>query len=106
MTTHRLWETIQPLLVLGENASQAAQFATTGDTQGGIMPYSIALAPRVSEAGKFVLLPAEEHEPLRQRMVLLKNASATAERFYQYMQNQAAREIMRRYGFVLPNESR
>ena len=105
LTTHRLWETVQPLLVLGENASQAAQFATAGDSQGGIMPYSIALAPRVSEAGSYVLLPAEEHEPLRQRMVLLTNASVTAERFYRYMQDEAAREIMRRYGFVLPNES-
>ena len=105
LTTHKLWETVQPLLVLGENASQAAQFATAGDSQGGIMPYSIALAPRVSEAGSYILLPADEHEPLRQRMVLLKNASATAERFYRYMQDHAAREIMRRYGFVLPNES-
>jgi len=105
LTTHRLWEPLQPLLVLGENASQAAQFAVAGDSQGGIMPYSIALGSRVSEAGSFVLLPADEHEPLRQRMVLLKNASATAERFYQYMQNVAAREIMGRYGFVLPSES-
>ena len=105
LTTHRLWETVQPLLVLGENASQAAQFAIAGDSQGGIIPYSIALAPRVSKAGSFVLLPAEDHEPLRQRMVLLKNASATAERFYRYMQDTAAREIMRRYGFGLPDES-
>ena len=52
-----------------------------------------------------MLLPADEHEPLRQRMVLLKNVSATAERFYRYMQDNAAREIMRRYGFALPNES-
>ena len=105
LTTHGLWETVQPLLVLGENASQAAQFATAGDSQGGIMPYSIASAPRVSEAGSYVILPTDEHEPLRQRMVLLKNPSGTAERFYRYMQDKAAREIMRRYGFVLPNES-
>jgi molybdate transport system substrate-binding protein len=33
-----LWEAIEPRLVLGENVSQAAQFATSGDTQGGIIP--------------------------------------------------------------------
>lgn len=104
LTTQGLWETVRPLLVLGENASQAAQFATVGDSQAGIMPYSIALAARLQSAGKFALLPAEEHEPLRQRMVLLKNASVTAERFYGYMQHTAARDVMRRYGFVLPNE--
>jgi hypothetical protein len=32
-------------LVLGENVSQAAQFAATGNTQGGIIAYSLALAP-------------------------------------------------------------
>ena len=105
LTTHRLWESVKPLLVLGENASQAAQFANAGDSQGGIIPYSLALAPRLKDAGTFVLLPEAEHEPLRQRMVLLKNASTTAERFYEYMTNQAAREIMRRYGFALPDES-
>ena len=105
LTTHRLWESIRPLLVLGENASQAAQFANTGDSQAGIIPYSLVLAPRLRDAGTFVLLPEAEHEPLRQRMVLLKNASSAAERFYDYMTSTAAREIMRRYGFVLPDES-
>ena len=105
LTTHRLWESLQPLLVLGENASQAAQFATAGDSQGGIIPYSLALSPRLRDAGTFVLLPEAEHEPLHQRMVLLKNASATAERFYAYMTSTVAREIMRRYGFALPDES-
>ena len=106
LTTHDLWEAVQPLLVLGENASQAAQFATVGDSQGGIIPYSLALAPRVAENGTFVLLPDDEHEPLRQRMALVKGASATAEAFYEYLQGKAARDIMTRYGFVLPDEPR
>ena len=40
-----LWDAIKDRLVLGENVSQAAQFATQGDTQGGIIAYSLALAP-------------------------------------------------------------
>jgi molybdate transport system substrate-binding protein len=39
-------------------------------------------------------------------MALVKGASATAEAFFAYMQSKPAREIMRRYGFVLPNEQR
>jgi molybdate transport system substrate-binding protein len=31
-----LWPAIEPRLVLGENVSQAAQFATSGSTEGGI----------------------------------------------------------------------
>lgn len=40
-----LWDAIQPRLVLGENISQTAQFATSGSTQGGIIAQSLALAP-------------------------------------------------------------
>jgi molybdate transport system substrate-binding protein len=99
-----LWEAIEPRLVLGENVSQAAQFATSGSTQGGIIAYSLALSPKVSALGTFELIPAEWHEPLRQRMVLLKHAGATAERFYAFVRQPAARAIMRRYGFLLPGE--
>jgi molybdate transport system substrate-binding protein len=100
-----LWERIEPLLVLGENASQATQFATVGGAQGGIIPYSLALAPAVAKAGTFALLPEAWHAPLRQRMVLLKRADDTARAFYEYVQQPAARAIFKRYGFVLPGES-
>lgn len=105
LMTHGLWDALQPLLVLGENASQAAQFATSGASQGGIIPYSLALAPRVNSMGTYALLPAQEHAPLRQRMVLIEGASRTAERFYDHMKREPAREIMRRYGFLLPEET-
>jgi molybdate transport system substrate-binding protein len=99
-----LWEAIEERLVLGENVSQAAQFAMSGSTQGGIIAYSLALSPRVAALGKFDLVPADWHQPLRQRMALLKNAGATAERFFAFAGSPAARSIMRRYGFVLPGE--
>ncbi|MBR1024710.1 molybdate ABC transporter substrate-binding protein [Bradyrhizobium viridifuturi] len=100
-----LWEAVQPRLVLGENVAQAAQFATLGSAQGGIFSYSLALSQHVRDLGSFVLLPAEWHQPLRQRMVLLKGANATARAFFAYVQQPAARTIFRKYGFVLPGES-
>ncbi len=99
-----LWERIRPQLVFGENVSQAAQFAVTGNSQGGIVAYSLVLAPSVRERGRFALLPEDLHEPLRQRMVLTRRATPAAERFYEYVQSEPAREIMRRYGFILPGE--
>ncbi len=100
-----LWSAIEPKLVLGENVSQAAQFATSGSTQGGIFAYSLALAPVFADKGKFVLIPEDLHEPLRQRMVLTKKATPVAREFYQYLQQPAARVVFRRYGFVLPGEA-
>jgi len=95
---------IKDRLVLGENVSQAAQFATSGGTQGGIVAYSLALAPAVARLGSHALIPDTWHEPLRQRMVLLKGADETTRAFYRYMRRPAARAIMERYGFVLPGE--
>ncbi|MDP2261603.1 MAG: molybdate ABC transporter substrate-binding protein [Hydrogenophaga sp.] len=98
-----LWQQIQPRLVLGENISQAAQFATSGSTQGGIVAYSLALAPAVAAQGSFALIPEAWHQPLNQRMVLLQGADATARAFYAYLKAPAAQAVLRRYGFSLPD---
>jgi molybdate transport system substrate-binding protein len=97
-----LWEGLQGKLVLGENVSQAAQFATSGSAQGGIFAYSLALSPSVSKLGNHVLLPEDLHQPLRQRMVLVKGAGETSRAFYAYLQQPAAQKILEQYGFVLP----
>lgn len=99
-----LWEAIRPRLVYGENISQAAQFATSGSTQGGIIALSLALAPVVARTGTFQLIPATWHQPLRQRMVLVKGAPAPARAFYAYISTPAAQAVMRRHGFEMPRD--
>lgn len=99
-----LWDRIKDHLVLGENVSQAAQLATAGGTQGGIIAYSQALSPSVSKLGHYALIPDAWHEPLKQRMVLIKGADETTQAFYRYMQQPATRDILRRYGLALPGE--
>ena len=100
-----LWDAIRDRLVLGENVSQAAQFATSGNAQGGIVAQSLALSPKVAALGGHVLIPAEWHAPLRQRMGLARTAGPVAEQFYAFASSPAARTILRKYGFVLPNEA-
>lgn len=100
-----LWEGLKERLVLGENVSQAAQFALLGSAQGGIIAYSLALTPDIGTRARFVLIPADLHQPLRQRMVLMKTAGATATAFFAFMRSPAARVIMDRYGFLLPSEA-
>ncbi|MGY6704509.1 molybdate ABC transporter substrate-binding protein [Roseinatronobacter sp.] len=100
---HRgIWDDLQPVLVQGENVSQAAQFALSGNADGGILAYSLALAPQIGPRGTYALIPDDWHAPLRQRMVLLNDAGPVAQAFYDYMMQPAAREIMERYGFTLP----
>lgn len=104
LTHARLWDPITPKLVLGENVSQAAQFATSGSAEAGIIAHALAISPALSARGEFALIPAEWHQPLKQRMVLMKNAGETAQAFYRYLQSPAARDVFKRYGFSLPGE--
>lgn len=100
-----LWEAIQPALILGENVSQAAQFAVSGNAEGGLVAYSLARSTALSERSEYALVPDSWHSPLRQRMVLMKDAGPTAQAFYEYLQQPEARRILRDYGFVLPEEA-
>jgi molybdate transport system substrate-binding protein len=104
LQTAGLWDALQGRLVLGENVSQAAQFAVSGSTQGGIFAYSLALAPAFAKAGRHVLIPESMHRPLRQRMVLTRKATAPARALYAFLQQPAARSVLARYGFALPGE--
>jgi molybdate transport system substrate-binding protein len=98
-----LWDVLQPALVMGENISQTAQFATNGGAVGGILAYSLVLAPALKDRGTYALIPQSLHPPLRQRMVLLKRAGPVAERLYRYLQAPAARAVFKQYGFALPD---
>lgn len=99
-----VWDRVEPRLVLGENVSQAAQFAASGATSGGIVAYSLALSPRLPGAGQHALIPAEWHAPLNQRMVLTRKAGDNARAFYAYLQGAEARVVLQKYGFSAPGD--
>ena len=97
-----IWEKLQGRLVMGENVSQAAQFAATGSVEAALIAYSLAISGPMAGRGAYVLVPEEWHRPLRQRMVLLQGAGATARAFYAFVQLRSARAVFERYGFSLP----
>jgi molybdate transport system substrate-binding protein len=97
-----LWDAIKPRLVLGDTIAQAAQFATTGNAVGGLIAYSLVLAPGFADRGTHAVIPDADYPPLRQRMVLLKRASPAATRFYAYLRGEAARAIFRKHGYAVP----
>jgi molybdate transport system substrate-binding protein len=99
-----VWDALRGKLVLGENVSQAAQFATSASADGGIFAYSLVMSPQIAPLGTYVLISEDLHEPLHQRMALMKGAGETARAFYAYLQEPAARAVFKRYGFALPGE--
>lgn len=97
-----IWRALQSSLVLGENAAQATQFATSGSAEGGIIPMSLAQSASVAQGSTVTLIDQSLHEPLRQRAALLKGAGETARAFYDFLQTPAAQAIFRQYGFLPP----
>jgi len=97
-----LWQPLQGRLVLGDNVAQAARFALSGSAQGGIVAWSLVRSPELAKRGLAALIPESWHPPLRQRIALTRHAGEGAERFYDYLQQPAARAVFERYGFSLP----
>lgn len=101
------WKAIEPRLVYGENISHTAQFVQTGNAQVGIIALSLALAPTLSAEGSYALIPDTLHEPLEQGFIVTKRAqgSALARDFAEFMSSHAARTVMTKYGFNLPQRA-
>lgn len=100
-----IWDAIRERLVLGENVGQATQFTVSGNADGGIIGNALAHAPRVAARSDAALIPREWHAPLRHRAVLLNSAGPVAQQFYDYLTSRDAREVFRRHGFDLPDDS-
>jgi molybdate transport system substrate-binding protein len=96
------WELARPRLALGENVSQAAQFALTGSVDAAIIAYSLVLTPAFRGKGAHALVPERMHAPLRQRMVLIKGAGTAARELYRFIGSGTARPVLERYGFGIP----
>ena len=96
-----LWTAVEPLLVLGENVSQAAQFVASGNADVGITAWSLVLAEDVARLSHSQVLPASAHRPLRQRMVLMPEAGETAVALYEYLLTPAAQAVLMDYGFTV-----
>ena len=94
-----LWEASEPLRVQGENVSQAMQFALSDEARGGLVAYSLAVAPALAERSEAVLMPETWYTPLRQRMVLTPQAGEVAQAFYEWLQQADAKAIFETYGF-------
>jgi molybdate transport system substrate-binding protein len=98
-----LWEMAQARLVLGENISQTTQFVATGAAQAGIVSLSLATAPAVAAVTRHLPLSRTLHEPLRQRMVLLKGARPDAAAFHDFVAGAEGQAIFARHGFARPD---
>jgi len=94
-------------LVLGENISQAAQFAQSGSADIGIIALSLALTDSMKSAGVYWEIPLADYPPIEQGAVMLAQARRAghvdaAREFLDALRGTTGRAILQRYGFSLP----
>ncbi len=104
LQTVGLWETLQPKLVFGENTPQIFQYAETGNVDVAFIALSQGI--EAGDAGKWLLLPDDLHSPLNQVLAVVRSTQheAEARQFVAFVNSPTGREIMRRYGYILPGE--
>jgi molybdate transport system substrate-binding protein len=105
LTHFQLYDAVKDKLAVAENTSQAAKFVESGAADIGMIALSVALAPHMRTTGRYWEVPSQAYPALEQGAVVLKQArnQQLANRFLEFMKGPEALEIMRRYGFALPD---
>jgi molybdate transport system substrate-binding protein len=101
-----LYDRLADRLVTGENVSQAAQFAESGNAQAGFVALAHAMSPPIKSMGKFWLIPADYYPPLEQGAVIISRSQRKKEaaEFLDYLKTKEASDTLRKYGFTLLHE--
>lgn len=97
-----LADRLRPQWVTGENIGQTFQFVKTGNAALGFVALSQVMVDGKIASGSAWVVPASLHEPIRQDAVLLKTGehNAVAKALLQYLRSDAARTVMRGYGYT------
>lgn len=101
-----LYDKIASKIVWGENISQAAQFAFSGNAEVGFIAYSYAMAPDMRGKGKVYVLPTKDCPLINQAYVLLKQGAGNAEAkaFMAYVVSKKCNKIWVQFGYAMPKK--
>jgi molybdate transport system substrate-binding protein len=95
-------ERLTDRLVLAENVSDTLRTVQSGNAEAGI----VALSLVITSGEPFSLVPEDLHAPLRQALVVTGSGrrAEAARDFARFVNSDAGRAVMVRYGFALPGE--
>ncbi len=107
MKKENVYDHVANKLVMGENISQAASFAASGSADVGIIALSLAVSPNMKEKGRYAEVPTADYPPIEQGCVILKSSTQkdVARAFLEFVKTPAVAEILRSYGFGVPESS-
>jgi molybdate transport system substrate-binding protein len=98
---------VRDRLVLGENISDTQRLVETGNADAGIIALSLALAAEERGVGTWIPIDEALHGPLQQDLVVTTSDPSrvvAARAFADLVDSDEGREVLRRFGFLLPGE--
>ena len=103
-----LYDAVKDRLVLGENISQTAEFAETGNADAGILALSLVLSPALKGKGRYFQISDNLYSPIQQGAVVIRASKnlQSAQAFLDYIKTPAETALLERYGFVLPGKEK
>ncbi len=101
LKANNLWELANKKIVYADNIAMAAMFVTTGSADVGFTALSITKSPSVAKQIDTAELK-DGYQPIKQRMVLIKNPTPDAVRLYEFMQAPKTKEVLRSFGYQTP----
>jgi molybdate transport system substrate-binding protein len=106
MKSLHVYEQTKSKLVYGENIAQTAQFIQSGTADIGIIALSLALAPQMKDAGRYWEIPVDAYPKLDQGGMILSwtKEPIAARVFRDFVLGRHGREVLKRYGFFLPEK--
>lgn len=95
----------EPKLVFGENIAQTAQFVQSGAADIGIIALALSIAPQMRGAGRYWEIPLDAYPAMEQGGMIAKwtKDAPAARSFRDFALGPHGREVLRRYGFFLPD---
>jgi len=100
----KLWDTVKPHLVYGENISQTLHFVVSGNAGLGLIAGSQAMDTRLPEPTCRWSVPASTHKALEHQAILLRRAfeNEAAAGFLSFLRADDARQVISTYGYEIP----
>lgn len=100
----RIYDLVSDRLVYGENVSDAYRLATSGNVDAALVSLSLVIAN--NNGGRFIVVPEDAHKPLQQVLVVIAKGDRafSAKAFVAMVTGTAGRDVMRKYGFLLPGD--
>lgn len=102
LTASKLWDSLQPKIVLTKDVKQVLSYVETGNTEAGFVYKTDALTSKKVKIA-FTVDP-KSHKAIEYPMGIIKATKnkKEAESFYTYLQSKEAQDIFVKYGFSLP----